>query len=248
MCGIFGLVSSNKDIRFKKLINQLFKLSESRGKEASGVVFRSENQIKYIKIPLPSSKLISSSSYNSELNSLLEKNGYKIAIGHSRLVTHGYEDNDLNNQPVVANDYILTHNGIVVNYLELWKLLKDSPSASLDSEVLVAFINREILNGKSLVTSIAKLFDKLEGTVSCAVLPQKEEALVLFTNNGSLYYCQSKDNKSFIYEFKPDVVLIDLGLDFFNLSYGYFIINIYHSNSCTKIYYFYNSNNFDFYF
>ena len=30
-------------------------------------------------------------------------------------------------------------------------------------------------------------------------MPQNEEKLVLFTNNGSIYYCTSKDKKSFIY-------------------------------------------------
>ena len=199
MCGIFGLVSFDKNLEFKKLINQLFKLSESRGKEASGAVFRSESQIKYIKAPLSSSKLVASHSYKFELDSLIKKKSYNVVIGHSRLVTHGYESNNMNNQPVVANDYILTHNGIVVNYLKLWELLKNSPSSNLDSEVLVEIIRKGLLNGKSLITTIMKLFELVEGTASCAILPQKEQALILFSNNGSLYYCQSKDKKSFIY-------------------------------------------------
>ncbi len=199
MCGIFGLVSLNNNKNFKKLLAELFKLSESRGKEASGVVFRSKNQIKYIKTPLPATQLIASNSYNSELNLLLSKGSYSVAIGHSRLVTHGYESNDLNNQPVVAHDHILTHNGIVVNYKDLWSSLKDSAVSSLDSEVLLAIIKEDILKGRSLVASISKLLDKIEGTASCAILPQKEEDLILFSNNGSLYYCQSKDKKSFIY-------------------------------------------------
>ena len=78
MCGIFGLVSFDKNLEFKKLINQLFKLSESRGKEASGAVFRSENQIKYIKAPLSSSKLVASHSYKFELDSLIKKKGYNV--------------------------------------------------------------------------------------------------------------------------------------------------------------------------
>ena len=199
MCGIFGLVSSNNNKNFKKLIAELFKLSESRGKEASGVVFRSKRQIRYIKTPLPATQLIASKAYNSELNLLLSQDGYNVAIGHSRLVTHGNENNDKNNQPVVAHDHILTHNGIVVNYKDLWRGLKESAVSSLDSEVLLAIIKDDILKGRSLVMSISKLFNKIEGTASCAILPQYEESLILFSNNGSLYYCQSKDKKSFIY-------------------------------------------------
>ena len=61
MCGIFGLLikedlnfSSNS---FKSIIDSLFKLSESRGKESSGIVFIIDKKIKVYKKALPASLL-----------------------------------------------------------------------------------------------------------------------------------------------------------------------------------------------
>ena len=41
----------------------------------------------------------------------------------------------------------------------------------------MAIIKDDILKGHSLVMSISKLFNKIEGTASCAILPQYEESL-----------------------------------------------------------------------
>ena len=54
--------------------------------------------------------------FSSEINRNL-----KLAFGHARLVTNGSQLNDSNNQPVVKDDIICIHNGIVVNADDLWK-------------------------------------------------------------------------------------------------------------------------------
>ena len=50
--------------------------------------------------------------------------GCSVAVmGHSRLVTNGAQENNQNNQPVVAGDMVGIHNGIIVNDEELWQRL-----------------------------------------------------------------------------------------------------------------------------
>ena len=44
-------------------------------------------------------------------------------IGHSRLVTDGYEHDNINNQPVYKNNTHVVHNGIIVNTSKIWENL-----------------------------------------------------------------------------------------------------------------------------
>ena len=67
MCGIFGFLI-NEDIHLSapalmKVVNHMFKLSESRGKEASGVAVRTRDSIKLYKQPRMASQLIKSKIY-----------------------------------------------------------------------------------------------------------------------------------------------------------------------------------------
>ena len=41
-------------------------------------------------------------------------------IGHSRLVTNGLQSQSYNNQPVIINDLIGIHNGIITNEEKIW--------------------------------------------------------------------------------------------------------------------------------
>lgn len=82
MCGIFGVLGSdNCGISAKSLrdaMNCLFKLSESRGKEASGIAARVGESIYIFKSPILSSKLIKTDEYKTIFNHIADNNGYKI--------------------------------------------------------------------------------------------------------------------------------------------------------------------------
>ena len=60
MCGIFGFrISSQylKETEVRKLIKDLFLLSESRGKEASGISLFDNQKLEVLKSPYPASDL-----------------------------------------------------------------------------------------------------------------------------------------------------------------------------------------------
>ena len=71
MCGIFGIaIGENLKLSPKELmqiVNSIFKWSESRGKEASGLAVRFKESIYVFKEPITSSKLVKTSKYKDLL-------------------------------------------------------------------------------------------------------------------------------------------------------------------------------------
>ena len=96
MCGIFGLLKSkDSDVSgsdFRALLNDLFELSESRGKEAAGLALRDTNSINIYKQPICATQMIRQSDYLDLLDQI-DYNRDVCALGHSRLVTNGSQFN-----------------------------------------------------------------------------------------------------------------------------------------------------------
>lgn len=215
MCGIFGIVaSSSANLSFdfvNALVNDLFKLSETRGKESSGISINNlnEKKINVLKKSVPASKLIKSTEYqNFFLNSLKgvfdntkQLHPFSI-IAHARLVTNGSQENNNNNQPVIKNNLVAVHNGIITNVDELWEKHRDKISRELevDTEVLLALEEYYISNlNMDVVTSLNRVFEDIKGTASVAIMYNFLPYLTLFTNNGSLYYAYNSDESVLLF-------------------------------------------------
>jgi len=122
------------------------------------------------------------------------------AIGHSRLVTNGYEQDDKNNQPVSRNGYVVIHNGIIVNQTDLWKEYKSERRMSdLDSELIPVIISYHVSNGINIGGAIGKLFSEIYGMSNIAMLSSLHKNLFLATNNGSLYYIDDSKGSFFVF-------------------------------------------------
>ncbi|MEE8575601.1 MAG: hypothetical protein V3T30_09325, partial [Thermodesulfobacteriota bacterium] len=132
MCGIFGIAAGEGSgltgADLKSTVTDLLKLSESRGKEASGVAVSVADSTRVLKSARAASLLVRSPEYNSLFTGQANGNGPSSAIkqsvaviGHSRLVTTGSLEVHENNQPVISNNIVGIHNGIIVNFEELWK-------------------------------------------------------------------------------------------------------------------------------
>ena len=153
MCGIFGLLIgedlklSPKDLM--QVLNSIFKLSESRGKEASGLAVRLKDSIYVLKEPITSSKLVKTSRYKELFNQTINNEGYNgnqlqapiLILGHSRLQTNGQSEINTNNQPVVKDGAVGIHNGIIVNDDKLWKSFSElKKKYDVDTEVFLSLI------------------------------------------------------------------------------------------------------------
>lgn len=202
MCGIFGIIikeKTNKSSSF--IINSIKKVAEvslARGQDSSGIVFDNcaNKEFNLIKGDIPITKILRSKEYLKSLHDavLLYENGECFkAIGHARLVTNGSQLKEENNQPVVKNGIVGIHNGIIVNADELWNANPDlKRDYEIDTEILLSLIRKESTSC-SLPTAISNALNKIEGTVSSALLFDDRNEIALFTNNGSLYYILEND-------------------------------------------------------
>jgi len=207
MCGIFGfkIVKNSQflqDEEWKSLLRKLFFLSQSRGKEASGLAILRSKEISILRSNQPAEVLLKTSAYKDLLKPSLNVTDDLVLMGHTRLVTNGAASFLENNQPVNRDDITLIHNGIICNFEDLWKKLDSSSfkrKTELDSEVIAAFLRNELNHGKSLEEAVKSFYNVLEGDASIACLFKDKDVLLLSTNTGSLYCARSLTEDSFVF-------------------------------------------------
>ena len=200
MCGIFGLIHK-KDNKTGKIFRDLFVLSESRGKEAAGFAIKRKENIRVFKTPFPASDLVKGKIFQGEFKKIKNSTVDQfVGIGHSRLVTNGYEQFDRNNQPVVKNGMVVIHNGIIVNQNELWNLYgMINKISELDSELIPTIISCALNADIDFGEAIGKMFREIYGMTNIALISDKYNNLILATNNGSIYFINDLENGFFVF-------------------------------------------------
>ncbi len=199
MCGIFGLVArpgeGHGPVFVGKALTTLARLSESRGKDSSGLVFRAETEreLRVFKGAFALDHLLGTPEVKGELRNIFSSGDAAApttftAVGHSRLVTNGSQLQEENNQPVVKGGVVGVHNGIVVNDGELWDKHPDlEREHEIDTEVMMAMVCQYLSDDGDLASAISKTVPQIFGTVTAAFLASDVNTLGLATNNGSLY-------------------------------------------------------------
>ena len=205
MCGIFGIVAERNALPgaiVKETTNDLFKLSESRGRESAGMAAISDNTISVYKRPVPASTMIKSHEYQSLLAQILSDSPQRaiVLMGHSRLVTNGSQENHENNQPVIKDGIVGIHNGIIVNDEALWQ---EFPALQrqyqVDTEVILSLIRHFYGQTGSLIEAVRSAFQQMRGTASIATLFTDLDVILFVTNNGSLYTCASTKEDAYVF-------------------------------------------------
>jgi glutamine---fructose-6-phosphate transaminase (isomerizing) len=213
MCGIFGILLQHPaEIPPRSLaaaIDTLFLLSESRGKEASGLAISRGGRIDVYKSALAASTLLRQKEYRLWLRQALgasttpPTDSPLAIIGHSRLVTNGAMEIHENNQPVIAHGFVGIHNGIIVNERALWAECPEFHAQyGVDTEAFLALLRHYLRQTGSASGSLASVFQRMRGSASVAILPEDAEALLLGTNTGSLYV--SGDTQTGMYAFASE--------------------------------------------
>lgn len=208
MCGIFGLVLARESTVAVKTLEaaarDLFGLSEARGKESAGLALGNGGPVQVFKQPIPASVMVRSRSYKQLVRDVFS-NGHATArpgalIGHSRLVTNGFQENNENNQPVIADGMVAVHNGIITNDEALWRRFPEMHRAfEVDTEVLLRMIRMYQRQGRSPTQAVRSTFEDIEGYASIAVLFDDLDYLLLATNNGSLYTLAATRSKAMVF-------------------------------------------------
>jgi len=217
-------------------VNSMFKLSESRGKEASGLAIRFKESIYILKEPISSSRLVKTPKYKNLFNHTLKTEGVNgnqlkaplLILGHSRLQTNGLSEINTNNQPVVKDGAVGIHNGIIVNDDRLWKSFPSlKKKYDVDTEVFLSLLQMFRTQGKSIIEAVRLVFNNIEGSASVAVQFDDADNLVLATNTGSLYMNLSVDENILV--FASEKFILQQALN------NKFLRNLFSSKSITQI-------------
>jgi hypothetical protein len=207
MCGIFGLVLRS-DARFDrkqvpKLITRFYALAESRGKEAAGLAVVLRDRIEVVKRPVRARRFLRDPETRAVLRAVVEATAADdplIVLGHTRMVTNGSPDNPDNNQPVIRDDLIGLHNGIVVNDGELWGRHPElDRTYEVDTEVILAIVAQARRDGGTLATAVARALVECRGANSIALLGAGDDMLALATTNGSLFFVHAHDGSALMF-------------------------------------------------
>jgi len=212
LCGIFGLFAvEGADLPvpgLRSVVDRSFRLSESRGKEASGIVVNTGAAMLVLKEPVSSSRLIRSREYRTLFGDALRKLAYqgdryisRVAVyGHSRLVTNGQSELNANNQPVVKDGAVAVHNGIIVNDAELWEKYPGLKQRyNVDTEVFLSLIQMFRAGGQSIVDAARSVYGEIVGAASMAIMFDDEPRGLIATNTGSLYWCQNRSGRILVF-------------------------------------------------
>ena len=180
MCGVYAIFRNKKTVEVSQ-VKYLAKAAQVRGVDSAGIVFQAEEDLHVVKRDFGSLELISKNS--DYLSS-------SFIAGHSRLVTNDVK----NNQPVVKDDLIVIHNGIITNYLEICKTLELELETELDSELIPVLFNHYKALGLSDKDIVENLFDICDGVISAILISPSDNKVHLISNNGSLYYAYKDDS------------------------------------------------------
>jgi len=171
MCGIFGIVGNKNKISSSDL-KALAILSRERGKDSSGfLIYNKQYSIRKFNIDIK--KII---------GEVLPDIG-NLVIGHSRLITNSTTDN----QPVLRDDVVCIHNGIIINFKEIFLKYQLDRKLKIDTEIIPVLVKYYLQKNYNLEKLITKILDDCEGIICCAVAIPKLGKILLFSNNGSLY-------------------------------------------------------------
>lgn len=167
MCGIVGYIGSKTSTDI--ILDGLQRL-EYRGYDSAGIAVLEEGEI---SIRRAVGKL-----HNLRTTVTGSPTNGHIGIGHTRWATHG-EPTEYNAHPHLSmyGDFVVVHNGIVENYLELRADLKAEGvefRSETDTEVIVQLIERLSSSGVSLEDATLQTVKQLRGAHGIVVMSRNE--------------------------------------------------------------------------
>jgi len=204
MCGIIGYIGEKEanDI----LISGLEKL-EYRGYDSAGVAVISNHKINIHK-------------KKGRVETLKEQKPVgNIGLGHNRWATHGIPS-DRNAHPFTdqSQQFVVVHNGIIENYLELKEELRKEGvefSSDTDSEVIVHLVAKNYLEIQNLKEAVLKTIKKLQGAYAFCVIKNNQEEIIGARNGSPLVIGLGKQENFFasdvsaIIEHTRDVIYLN---------------------------------------
>ncbi|NPA39720.1 MAG: glutamine--fructose-6-phosphate transaminase (isomerizing) [Thermodesulfobacteria bacterium] len=193
MCGIVGYIGEREVIPV--LIEGLRRL-EYRGYDSAGVVFFIDSRLELIK------KKGRIFELEEEIFKRLPKGAKAPGLGHTRWATHG-EPSEANAHPHTdcTKTLALVHNGIIENYQQLKKELKEKGhefSSSTDTEVIAHLVEEHLKNKDNIKDAFFSAVSELKGAYAVCLISEKEPDKIFVARNQSPVVIGVGEGENFI--------------------------------------------------
>ena len=174
MCGIFG--SSNYE-RLKTLYN----LNKERGSFAYGYLYR-DGQDKF---------LIQRGEGDVMPSSIIDVDDFNYYLGHTQGPTSSERSfTEETSHPFRNGRWIVSHNGVLSNYKELYP----DNHCVVDSSVIPYLLDKNFKD--DVVDTISETCSQLEGTFSCWIFDAYENDIYIVRCGSTLFYNKDGDISS----------------------------------------------------
>ena len=211
MCGIFGIHLRKINKSHKNIdedIKILSQLSRVRGQDTFGLLISTNNKEKIFKINADPSEVSKRKDYKNFIKSTFEDINEITPlsiIGQTRLVTNGTKFLPENNQPIITDNIIGVHNGIIVQDQKNGESLVKSNNEgyNVKSDSLNFFEDLSKIFSKDsnqFIDNYFKYINNIDGNYSIAFRVPSLKLNFLSSNCGSLHFTKTEENLLFASE------------------------------------------------
>lgn len=202
MCGIFAYYGNKKNA--PEIVIEGLKTLEYRGYDSWGIAYKKDKNIHIYKqvgkigdYDLKTSEFANS---NLSIGEIEDPNVIEMSMGHTRWATHG-KVNKVNSHPHFTedNNIVLIHNGIMENYLEIKKYLKNKGhkfNTETDTEVIAHLID-EHCKTHNFEDSVKLATKEMEGRYAFVAMKKDNDQLIIARKGSPLIIGVGEKNNEF---------------------------------------------------
>ena len=200
MCGLIGYYCFGDKRPNYESVKQMFISCQSRGDDATGFAYISNDKLYVRKDGVPAIKFVESASFKELKGSMP-----KILTGHCRAGTAGSETDNLNNHPVFSKmGSAICHNGIVSNEDHLFKKNHFVRDGKVDSEIIVRLFDDKL--DKGLVEAVQNL-SCLSGSLAVSIITKAyPDKLILAKHSNPIVFAIDKKDDIVYYASTKEIV------------------------------------------
>lgn len=189
MCGILGMGFQSKNwgnakaltgVVAQLILKRMLHKSTRRGRDATGIALVSTSKAMVLKHHIPGRTFVETKAFENATDKFLdmskpEEDGTRplVILGHNRQQTQGTYRNKHNNHPIITNQVIGIHNGMISNDDTLFNSYsqKIKRKAEVDSEIIFRLIDHYANKLKTdTPEAIKRTTFKLNGSYACAAV------------------------------------------------------------------------------
>jgi len=192
MCGIWGFITDTPSKENLKLFRRCMILSESRGKDATGIAISDGKEVTVCKSPIAATEYIK--DVLPKFDDAISK--ANLVIGHTRHGTIGDAKDNNNNHPIISDDWVMIHNGTCSS---LDKVKDYKYKGQVDSELYLAHIQDKGLRDG--------LIEIRSNSAAVALINRaKPTNLYLFRHSQTLYLAYDEQTKTIFFASTDDIL------------------------------------------